>query len=203
MRAFVWVATTLTVALGVGLSVEHFLDPNHYNPGFYEFPLIIGLHVGLGGAYLGLAVVQLVPGIRQARPSVHHAVGRLAVGLGLVSAVTAIAAIILFPFSGPAMILFVAPFAGYFGFALLNGYRFARRRDFARHRAWMIRALAIASAIATQRLILVPTLIVLGDDSVTIRWASMLSFTCAFGLHAWVSELWIRRTGTVVEALPS
>ena len=58
----------------------------------------------------------------------------------------------------------------------------------------MIRALAIASAIATQRLILVPALILLGDDPSTIRWTSMISFTCAFAVHGAVAELWIRRT---------
>jgi len=194
MRTFVLVTTAITISLGMGLSIEHFLDEEHYNPGFYEFPWIISLHVALGGSYLGLAVFQLAPRIRQTRPTLHHTVGRLAVALGLVSAATAIATTILFPFSGPAMIIFVAPFAGYFGFALLNGYRFARRHNFAQHRNWMIRALAIASAIATQRLILVPALLAMGDDPVTIRWVSMFSFTSAFALHALVSELWIRIT---------
>jgi hypothetical protein len=92
------------------------------------------------------------------------------------------------------MILFVAPFAVYFGLALLRGYNLARQGDYLQHREWMIRALAIASAIATQRLILVPTLVVLGDDPDTIRWASMLSFTSAFALHAVISEAWINRT---------
>ncbi len=58
----------------------------------------------------------------------------------------------------------------------------------------MIRALAIASAIATQRLIFVPILIFVGDDEATIRWASIVAFTSAFGLHALISEVWLQRT---------
>ena len=120
--------------------------------------------------------------------------GRVGVMLGLVAGVTAIAVTIFFAFSGPAMIFFVAPFACYFGFALIRGYLAARSRNFRQHREWMIRAFAIASAIATQRLILVPALVVFGTDEVTIRLGSMMSFTSAFALHAMISEYWLHRT---------
>jgi nitrate/nitrite transporter NarK len=106
----------------------------------------------------------------------------------------AVVATILFPFSGPTMIFFVTPFACYFAYALARGYLFARRQEYGRHREWMIRAFAIATAIATQRLILVPALVFFGTEEDTIRLLSMLSFTSAFALHAVVSEYWLYTT---------
>lgn len=82
--------------------------------------------------------------------------------------------IVLFPFSVPAMIFSIAPFACYFAFALFRGLHFARQRDFTAHRAWMVRAFTIASAIATQRLILVPSLAILDTEAETIRVTSMM-----------------------------
>ena len=172
MRLFVLSAISFTIFLGVGLGIEHVLDEKHYNPGFYDYPLTIGLHVALGGSYLGLALLQFVSRIRNQLHIVHRNVGRIALSLGLVSAFTALTAIVLFPFSAPARVLFVAPFAGYFGFALIRGYRLARNGDYDKHREWMIRA--VAMAIAIQRLILVPALLPFGTEP---RWASMISFT--------------------------
>lgn len=194
MRFFVFLGVSFTVLLGIGLSIEHFLDKEHYNPRFYDFPLTIGLHVALGSSYLGLALLQFSSSIRTRHPAIHRNVGRITVALGIVSGVSALMAIILFPFSGPAMLFFVAPFACYFAFALIRGFQLARLRDFDKHREWMIRALAIASAIATQRLILVPALIAFGTEPVTIRWVSVVSFTVAFLVHASIAEVWIRQT---------
>ena len=178
--------------LGVLFAVEHFIDTDHYNPGFYEYPMIIGLHVAPGGVFLAFALLQLTPRLRSAYPAVHRIVGRLTVAAGLVSAVTAVFAIVLFPFSGPGMVFFVAPFAVYLGVALVRGFVFARKRNFVEHGKWMTRAFAIASAIATQRLILLPTLALFGTDDATIRWASMFAFTSAFVVHSIAAELWIR-----------
>ena len=194
MRIFVPIGISLTILLGVGFSIEHFLDEEHYNPGFYEYPVTIGLHVALGGSYLALVLFQFSYGIRDRRPTVHRGIGRVAVFLGLVTAVTALTAIVFFPFSGPAMVLFVAPFACYYAFALIRGYLLARRGQYDRHHEWMIRAVAIASAIATQRLFLVPALLAFGTAAETIRWASMASFTGAFVIHACIAELWITQT---------
>ncbi len=55
----------------------------------------------------------------------------------------------------------------------------------------MIRAFAIASAIVTQRFIMIPTLMALGTEDAVIRWTSMLSFTIAFVVHSVIAEIWI------------
>ena len=194
MKKSLFVATAITVILGIGFSVEHFFDDNHYNPGFYQFPIVISLHVALGGLYIGLATLQFFPQIRLEKPVLHRVNGRITVGLGVVTSIMAVAAITLFPFSGQGMIFFVAPFACYFGLALVLGFQCARAGNFMQHRRWMIRAFAIATAIATQRLILVPSLIVFGTAPETIRMASMAAFTCAFMLHALVAEIWLHQS---------
>ena len=194
MKKTLYVVTSLIVLLCLGLSIEHFLDENHYNPGYDKYPVVISLHVALGGMYVCFATVQLFAVIRKNAPKFHRVLGTTTVSLGLITSAMAVAVTILFPFSGPAMIFFVTPFACYFAYALTRGYLFARKQEYGRHREWMIRAFAIATAIATQRLILVPALVVFGTEEDTIRLLSMLSFTSAFALHAVVSEYWLYTT---------
>ena len=92
MRRVVVFSVGFLGVLGVLFAIEHFLDSNHYNPGFYEYPVTIRLHVGLGGVFLALALLQMSTRIRGAFPRVHRVVGRVAVTAGLVSGVTAVLA---------------------------------------------------------------------------------------------------------------
>jgi len=70
----------------------------------------------------------------------------------------------------------------------------ARKRRFAEHREWMIRAMAVGTSISTMRLIFVPTLIAMGESEDVARWLSLTSFGIAFVIHSTVAELWIRST---------
>jgi uncharacterized membrane protein len=190
------VVTACLALLGIGLSVEHLLDDQPYNPGFLEHPWLIRSHVVLGGVYLALALPQLAPGLRRRRPDLHRALGRGAVGAGAIAGLTALVVTFWFPYSGPAAILVVVPFAAFFVAALARGFQLARRGDHAAHREWMIRALAIGTSIATMRLLFVPSLLLLGDweDEALARRLSLASFAAAFVLHAAVAEAWLRAT---------
>ncbi len=68
MRRFILVSAGVLGVLGVVFALEHFLDRNHYNPGFYEYPVTISLHAGLGGMFLGLALLQMSSRMRGAFP---------------------------------------------------------------------------------------------------------------------------------------
>jgi uncharacterized membrane protein len=188
--------TALLALLGIGLSIEHLLDSNHYNPGFARHPLIIGSHVVLGGLYLAFALLQFTPSVRQRRPRLHRAMGRIAVAAGIVAGLTALLVTFLFSYSGPIAIGIVGPFACWFVVSLARGLWLARRRSYLPHREWMIRALAIGTSIATMRLIFVPSMLLLGDygDEERARWLSLASFGAAFVLHSAVAEVWIRAT---------
>jgi hypothetical protein len=94
----------------------------------------------------------------------------------------------------------VAPFGLLFLLSLARGLLLARRRRFAEHREWMIRALAIGTSIATMRLIFVPTFHLLGETDERARWLSLTSFGAAFVIHAVIAEAWIRATRAVAPA---
>ena len=54
--------------------------------------------------------------------------------------------------------------------------------------------MAVATSIATQRLLFVPLLIALGGSMEVARWLSIVCFGAAFAIHCTVAELWIRST---------
>jgi uncharacterized membrane protein len=189
------VSTVFVCLLGAALSVEHLLDDEHYNPGFYAHPRVMQAHVILGAGYLLLALPQFVARLRARRPRLHRATGRVAVAVGLVAGTTALYITFAFPFSGWMAIPVVAPFGCLFVFALARGFWLARRRRFAEHREWMIRALAIGTSIATMRLLFVPALFGFGEATdERARWLSLVCFAAAFAIHLAVAESWIRAT---------
>ena len=192
-RALVAV-TAILATLGIAFAVEHFTDLDHYNPGFHEHPAITGLHVSLGGLYLGLAMLQFVGRVRSRFPKFHRLSGRIAILAGVVSGVTALLITAMFPFSGPIAMAVVGPFACLFLLSLGRGLWLARAGRFAEHREWMIRAMAVGTSIATMRLIFVPALLMLGESEALARWLSLASFGIAFVIHTTVAEAWIRST---------
>ena len=194
MSRAISVCTAILALLGIVASIEHFTDGDHYNPGFTEYPLIIGSHVALGGLYLSLAMLQFIGRVRVGWPRLHRVSGRVAIVAGIVSGVTALLITVLFPFSGPAAMGVVGPFACLFLVALARGLWLARARRFAAHREWMIRAMAVATSIATMRLIFVPALLVIGESEEVARWLSLTSFGAAFLIHSIVAEAWIHST---------
>lgn len=193
MKSTLATVTVLLALLGVALSAEHFLGTDHYNPGFIQFPAIIGAHVIAGAIYLMCGLAQFFQPLRSRWPAVHRATGRVAILSGVVAGVTALAVTVIFPFHGPAALYLVGPFALFFLFALVLALTKAREGNYAAHREWMIRAFAIGTGIATMRLIFVPTFLLLGEVSdARARPLSLFSFVTAFLIHLAVAEAWIR-----------
>jgi len=195
MRRFLVVCTVALALLGIGASLEHLIVGDHYNPGFVEHPGLMRAHVILGAVYLSLALPQFLPGLRARRPRLHRAFGRIAVAAGFVAGLSAVVIGIAFPFSGVSETAITLPFALLFLVSLGRGLWLARARRFAKHREWMIRALAVGTSIATMRLVFVPALLLLGEPThERARELSTPSFAIAFALHLAVAEYWIRRT---------
>jgi uncharacterized membrane protein YozB (DUF420 family) len=193
------VAAAVLALLGIGVSIEHFATGDHYNRGFYEFPVVIGLHVVLGAVYLGLALHQLLPAARARSATAHRVVGRGAALAGFTAGTTALVILVLFPFSGRAELLAAGPFGVWFLFSLARGVVLARAGRYEEHREWMIRAFAIATGIATMRLIFVPALFAFGEATdERARFLSVVSFAVAFSVHTLAAELWIRATRSQV-----
>ncbi|MCE7988543.1 MAG: DUF2306 domain-containing protein [Caldilinea sp. CFX5] len=194
MRWFLPLLVGLLALIGIGASVGHYLmEP--YNPGFREYATITAFHVILGGVYLALAPFQFVQRIRNRWLGYHRWVGRLLVAIGLVIGATALFMGIVFPTAGWPQSIVNTLFGVLFLAALVLGFVHVRAGRIAQHREWMIHAFAIGLAIATTRLISVPTIIAIGEP--TEQQAALIvlgSFTASFLLHAGFAEWWIRRT---------
>lgn len=131
------------------------------NARFFASPLPVMLHIVSVSVYSVLGAFQFAPGFRRRRPGWHRAAGRLLIPSGLVAALSGLWMTQFYPWPeydgeilyglrlvfGSAMLLFIL-----FGVAAI------RRRDFARHGAWMIRAYAIGLGAGTQVLTHLPLL---------------------------------------------
>lgn len=114
-------------------------------------PLLFFLHTTVSPIALLIGVFQFLPATR--RTAWHRWSGRAYVLFCMLGAASGL---------GIAFTTTMGPLVGT-GFAILavlwfaatyNAYRFARNRDFARHRRWMIRSYALTAAAITLRLIL-------------------------------------------------
>lgn len=184
----------LLALVGVAASASYFLrEPA--NSGFLRFPGIVIVHVVLGGAYLALAPFQFVKRIRSRHLDYHRRAGRVLVAIGLAVGATGVFIAVVIPFSGWTESVGVGSFGVLFVFALCKGYAHIRARRVALHREWMIRAFAVGLAIATQRLIFIPALLLAVDPTdLQIATLSLLAFMIAFVSHAALAEIWIRIT---------
>jgi uncharacterized membrane protein len=188
------VVVGLLAFIGIAASATHYLyEP--YNPGFLEYPTIVALHVILGGIYLLFAPLQFVKRIRSRHLGYHRRAGRVLVSVGLVVGATALFMGLVIPFSGWIERGYISVFGTFFLLALIKGFVHVRAGRVALHREWMIRAFALGLAVATQRLIFIPTLPIVADPTHgQLQTLSAASFLMAFVVHASVAEAWIRLT---------
>jgi uncharacterized membrane protein len=151
-------AIGLLVVIGVAASATFYFR-EWYNPGFFKLPLIVALHVIPAGVYLALAPFQFMRRIRQRWPQYHRWSGRFLVVTGLVAGVNGLLMAWLIPFSGWWERIVLGFFGILFLLALVQGFIHIRARRVKLHRAWMMRAFALGLAVATQRLIVIPLVI--------------------------------------------
>ena len=194
MRWTMFVAVGFLALVGVGASAAHYLRAP-YNPGFLEFPVATALHVILGGVYLALAPFQFAKRIRSRHLGYHRWAGRVLVPIGLLVGAAGVFMAVVIPAAGWSERVVVGSFGLLFLLALGKGFLHVRAGRVAMHREWMIRAFAIALAIATTRLISVPALLIVGiHTDGQVATLVIVSFTVAFVVHALLAEAWIRAT---------
>ena len=147
----------------VGLAGGAEITPD--NARFFAAPLPVVLHILGVSLYCILGAFQFAPAFRRRRPDWHRAAGRLLVPCGLVAAL-----------SGLWMTQFYPPADGggdlvyglrlVFGSAwvlfIVLGLAAIRRRDIARHSAWMMRGYAIGLGAGTTALIYLPWVLIVG-----------------------------------------
>ena len=118
--------------------------PNPIAPGFYYVHLLFALPVLLG------APLQFVSELRLRRPALHRAVGKAYVYGATVASLTAIYMGTVGPYQGSR--LSIAITGTLWSFFTLAAWRQAVARNFAAHRAFMIRSYTMALVLVWLRL---------------------------------------------------
>lgn len=155
-------------------------------------PVPVVVHIVAGTVFAILGAFQFAPLHRRRRPGRHRRAGRVVVVAGLAVALSALWLNQFFPRAGAAReVLYPLRFG--FGIALVVtlvlGFLAARRHDFPRHRAWMIRSYAIGLVAGTQVITLGVGGALLGHGEVT----TALLMVAAWGINLAVAERAVRR----------
>lgn len=167
-------------------------DVTPENARFFALPLPVILHILGATTYLVLGAFQFVPSLRQRHPRYHRLAGRVLIPAGLVGAASGLwmtAAYDLPATDGGLLPLVRWVFGLAMIAALVLGLVSVRRRDFAAHRAWMIRAYAIGIAAGTQVFTTLPWMLTGGLDATS----KTLAMTLGWVLNLAVAEAIIRR----------
>jgi uncharacterized membrane protein len=115
-------------------------------------PIPLVVHIVSVTVFAVLGAFQFSAGLRRRRTWWHRAAGRILVPVGLVVALSALWLTLFNPRTEGGDLLYLFRLLAGSGMAgsLVLGYVAIRRRDIARHRAWMTRAYALALGAGTQ-----------------------------------------------------
>ncbi|HYF62895.1 MAG TPA: DUF2306 domain-containing protein [Herpetosiphonaceae bacterium] len=150
------------------------------NARFFASPLPVILHIISVTLFCVLGAFQFAPGFRRRRPGWHRMVGRVLMVAGLVSALSGLWMTHFYPLHGQQL-----QGGLLYGFRLLIGsamvgcvglsWAAIMRRDFARHRAWIIRGYAIGQGAGTQAFVMLPWMLIFGISSELTRDILMIA----------------------------
>jgi uncharacterized membrane protein len=124
----------------------------HYLP---DWAVAAYVHMICGPMALAVLPLQTSAGLRARRPGLHRAMGRVAAASMIASGVAALVLMLEFQGSGFAAAGFFTMAVLWIGFTVV-AVQAARARDFARHRAFMLRAAALTFGAVTLRIIMAP-----------------------------------------------
>lgn len=161
------------------------------NARFFASPLPLLLHIPSASLYCVLGALQFVPRLRGR--GWHRRAGRLLVPTGLLAALSGLWMTQFYPDApGDGDLLYVLRllFGTAMAVSIALGFLAVRRRDFARHRAWMIRGYAIGIGAGTQALIQVPV-IMIAEPPASVGRALLLG--AGWVINLGVAEWFIRR----------
>jgi uncharacterized membrane protein len=162
-------------------------------PRFTSSPLPLVVHIASALGYAVLGAFQFSASLRRRRPGWHRAAGRVLVVLGMAVALSALWMTLFYPRqpgTGVLAYLFRLAFASGMAASIILGLTAIRRRDIARHRAWMTRAYALALGAGTQVFTKGIGPALFGSSALTLD----LSLGVAWVLNLAVAEHVIRRS---------
>jgi uncharacterized membrane protein len=153
---FALVALVLIPAIAGSLRLLEVAGGPHFmpaNPRITASPVPVVIHIICALLYAVLGAFQFSSSFRRRRPGWHRASGRILVLLGLAVAFSALWMTLFYPRqsgTGALAYLFRLAFGSGMAASIILGFTAIRRRDFARHQAWMTRAYALALGAGTQ-----------------------------------------------------
>jgi uncharacterized membrane protein len=163
------------------------------NPRIDASPAPLVLHVAAAAVYAVAGAFQFPARLRRAHRTWHRRAGRVLIGAGLVVAGSGLWMTLFYPGApGGALLWTVRLIAGSaIAASIVLGFTAIRRRDITAHRAWMIRAYALAVAAGTQ----VFTQGIGEGIFGTSNLSTALSVSTGWAINAVVAEWIIRRPG--------
>ncbi|MFI7426301.1 DUF2306 domain-containing protein [Micromonospora sp. NPDC049836] len=154
------------------------------NARFLASPVPVLVHIVGATLYCLLGALQFARGFRRRRPGWHRLAGRLLIPCGLAAALSGVWMAACYP-RPPFDHVLLTPIRLVVGVAMAGcivlGVAAVRRRDVARHRAWMARGYALGLGAGTQVLTHLPWMLLAGQPSGLGRVALMVA--------AWVINL--------------
>ena len=122
------------------------------NPRVDASPAPVVLHIVAAALYALLGALQFSARLRRRRPRWHRGAGRFLVGAGLVVALSGLWMTLFYPGAPGGDLLWAIRLvvSSTMAASIVLGFAAIRRRDIAGHRAWMIRAYALAVGAGTQ-----------------------------------------------------
>jgi len=161
---------------------------------YLQHPVIAAIHVFCGITFILFAPFQFSAKIRSRNIGLHRLMGRVLVVCALVSGIYGMVSLVVLPVFGG----FPSATAGWlfgtiFLFCILRALWCARSKLIAAHREWMIRTLAIALGVGSQRVVIF-----------IFMFTSGYSFDEIFGPALWLgfsmnllaAEIWINLSRT-------
>ncbi|WP_239091159.1 DUF2306 domain-containing protein [Asanoa iriomotensis] len=156
-------------------------------------PVALALHIVSVTVFSILGAFQFAPRFRRRNRGWHRAAGRILVPCGLTAALSGLWLTLFLPpgtHDSGALVVIRVVVVAWMGAALVRGFVAVRRREFARHRAWMIRGYAIAMGAGTQAFTNAAWLAAVGPLTTTGRTATL---TAGWLINVVVAEWIIRR----------
>ncbi|NUT12699.1 MAG: DUF2306 domain-containing protein [Nonomuraea sp.] len=196
-----WLAPTGLIALSLVPSIAGAIRVTELTSGaavttgnarFFDMPLPVMLHIPGALIFCLLGAFQFSQGFRRRRPGWHRVAGRVLVPCGLVAALSGMWMTLVYDLparDGDLLGAFRILFGSAMVVFLVLGLVAALRRDFTRHRAWMMRGYAIGLGAGTQA-VTGGIAYVFGTPD-QLRWALFMG--AAWVINLAVAERIIRR----------
>ncbi|MCC7054284.1 MAG: DUF2306 domain-containing protein [Gemmatimonadaceae bacterium] len=166
------------------------------NARFFDMPEPVVLHITAVIPFSVLGALQVSPALRARHPRWHRGAGQGVLACGFIAALTGLWMTLTYPWPrGDGVVLYVERLV--VGIAMLGCLLLAtgaiRRRAFAVHGEWMIRAYAIGMGAGTQVLTHLPYFVLVGRPDETGRAVLM---GAGWAINVVVAE-WIIRRGSL------